>query len=128
MDGTQHLQHLGTASGSGKLQFPALERGSISSAGNLGKSQQLLGLTGCRSCTLTDPSQQCCAGFSPAAPVVWEVPGKKARAWPMLRLFQPCHLPWCLSGSSSGLSAALREELQCASLLGRCSIIKNTGV
>lgn len=56
-----------------------------------------------------DPSsaQHCCAGFSPAAPAVWEVPGKKPRAWPVLRLLQPCHLLWCWSGSSSGLSAAL---------------------
>lgn len=39
---------------------------SIASAGNWGKSQQLLGLSGCRSCTLTmtpSSAQQCCAGF-----------------------------------------------------------------
>lgn len=35
---TQCLQHLGTTSGSGKLHFPSLQHGSISSAGSLGKS------------------------------------------------------------------------------------------
>lgn len=47
---------------------------SISSAGNWGESQQLMGLTGCRSCTLTMIPGLC--WLSPAAPGVWEVPGR----------------------------------------------------